>query len=75
GLTGSFYDHFRTFFATRLHLIPIFSKKLARTVLDLDHPGWVDASHVDLDYHIKHTSLPKPGTFAQLEAMVGDLHS
>jgi diacylglycerol O-acyltransferase / wax synthase len=75
GMTSSFYEHFRTFFASRVHLIPIFSKKLARSVLDLDHPGWVDAGEIDLDYHIRHARLPKPGTFAQLEAMVGDLHS
>ncbi len=74
-MTGSFYEHFRTFFAGRVHLIPIFGKKLARSAFDLDHPGWVDAGEVDLDYHIRHARLPKPGTFAQLEAMVGDLHS
>jgi diacylglycerol O-acyltransferase len=74
-MTGSFHEHFRTFFAGRVHLIPIFGKKLARSAFDLDHPGWVDAGEVDLDYHIRHARLPKPGTFAQLEAMVGDLHS
>jgi WS/DGAT/MGAT family acyltransferase len=74
-MAGSFYEHFRTFFASRVHLIPIFGKKLARSAFDLDHPGWVDAGEVDLDYHIRHARLPKPGTFAQLEAMVGDLHS
>ncbi|MCA0317881.1 MAG: wax ester/triacylglycerol synthase family O-acyltransferase [Proteobacteria bacterium] len=74
-MTGSFYEHFRTFFASRVHLIPIFGKKLARSVFDLDHPGWVDAGEIDLDYHIRHARLPKPGTFAQLEAMIGDLHS
>jgi diacylglycerol O-acyltransferase len=74
-MAGSFYEHFRTFFASRVHLIPIFSKKLARSVLNLDHPGWVDVGEIDLDYHIRHARLPKPGTFAQLEAMVGDLHS
>lgn len=74
-MTGTFYEHFRTFFASRVHLIPIFGKKLARSAFDLDHPGWVDTGEVDLDYHIRHARLPKPGTFAQLEAMVGDLHS
>lgn len=74
-MEGSFYDHFRKFFASRLHLIPIFSQKLARAAFDLDHPGWVDAGEIDLDYHLRHLHLPKPGTFAQLEAMVGDLHS
>lgn len=74
-MEGSFYDHFRKFFASRLHLIPIFGQKLARAAFDLDHPGWVDAGDIDLDYHLRHVHLPKPGTFAQLEALVGDLHS
>lgn len=74
-LEGSFHEHFRTFFAKRVHLIPIFSKKLARAIFDLDHPGWVDAGEVDLDHHIRHQTLPRPGSFAQLEALVGDLHS
>lgn len=74
-MKGSFYEHFRTFFASRVHLIPIFSKKLARSAFDLDHPGWVEAGEPDLDYHIRHARLPNPGSFAQLESMVGDLHS
>lgn len=74
-MTGTFHEHFRAFFEKRVHLIPIFSKKLARAIFDLDHPGWVDAGKVDLDYHIRHQTLPRPGSFAQLETLVGDLHS
>ncbi len=33
GFRGSFHKHFTTFFAGRVHLIPIFSKRLAKTVL------------------------------------------
>ena len=33
GITTSFYDHFRAFFESRLHLIPVFLKKLARAPL------------------------------------------
>ena len=40
-LSGSFYDHFKEFFVTRMHLAPIFEKRLARTVLELDHPATV----------------------------------
>lgn len=74
-LSGSFFDHFRDFFLSRMHLAPVFEKKLARTVLELDHPGWVDAGEMDLDYHLKRATLPSPGTFAQLEQMVGELHA
>lgn len=74
-LFGSFFDHFRDFFLSRMHLAPVFEKKLARTVLELDHPGWVDAGEMDLDYHLKRATLPSPGSFAQLEQMVGELHA
>lgn len=74
GFKGSFHKHFKDFFAGRVHLIPIFNKKLAKTVFQMDHPGWVDAD-VDLDYHIQSATVPAPGTFKQLEELIGDLHS
>jgi len=73
--SGSFFDHFKEFFLSRIHLAPIFEKKLARTVLELNHPGWVDAGEMDFDYHLRRMTLASPGSFAQLEALVGDLHS
>ncbi len=71
----SFHEHYAKFFASRVHLIPIFGKKLARTVLELDHPGWVDAGDIDFDYHIKGVTLPSPGSMNQVEELVADLHS
>lgn len=75
GFTGTFHAHFTAFFKTRVHLIPIFGKKLAKAVFQMDHPGWVDAGELDFDYHIKGAVLPKPGTQKQLEDMVAALHS
>lgn len=75
GFTGTFHAHFKKFFAGRVHLIPIFGMKLAKSVMQIDHPGWVDAGDVDMDYHIQSATLPKPGTWKQLEDMVGELHS
>jgi WS/DGAT/MGAT family acyltransferase len=75
GFEGSFYQHFRRFFESRLHTIPIFAKRLAPSLYDLDHPGWVDADDLDLDYHLRETTLPAPGTEAQLEEVIGRLHA
>ncbi len=75
GFEGSFYRHFRRFFESRLHTIPIFSKRLAPSLYDLDHPGWVEADDIDLDYHLRETTLPAPGTEAQLEEVIGRLHA
>ncbi|MEL6744103.1 MAG: wax ester/triacylglycerol synthase family O-acyltransferase [Pseudomonadota bacterium] len=75
GFEGSFHAHFKSFFAGRVHLIPIFNKKLARSVMQLDHPGWVDAGDLDLDYHIQGMRLPAPGTFDQLQSVIADMHA
>ena len=75
GFEGSFYQHFRKFFESRLHTIPIFSKRLAPSLYDLDHPGWVDEHELDLDYHLRETALPAPGTEEQLEEVISRLHA
>ena len=75
GFKGSFHKHFTEFFKTRVHLVPMFGMKLAKTAFQLDHPGWVDAGEIDFDYHIQSAKLPKPGTRKQLEDMVAQLHA
>lgn len=74
GFSGSFRDHFAAFIESRIHLIPIFRKKLARTVFELDHPGWVDARTIDMAHHIQAVRVPSPAGRAEIEAVVADLH-
>ncbi|MEN0040512.1 MAG: wax ester/triacylglycerol synthase family O-acyltransferase [Pseudomonadota bacterium] len=75
GLSGSFYEHFREFFEGRVHLVPIFNRKLARTVFELDHPGWVEVDDLDFDYHITKVELGKPGSMEQVEQFVAEIHA
>lgn len=72
---GKFYDRFVEFFKSRVHLIPIFSKKLARAAFNMDHPGWIDVPDLDWDYHIKNLKIAKPGTRAQVEDAVAHFHA
>jgi diacylglycerol O-acyltransferase / wax synthase len=58
----------------RLHLAPLFTRKLQFMPFDLANPIWVDAVKPDMKYHVLTKTLPKPGTQAQLEAMVAKLH-
>ena len=53
----------------------MFERKLAQMPFELSNPVWVDDDDIDLDYHIRRVMLSKPGTFKQLEQMVGRLHS
>jgi len=74
GHKTSFYKNIRKHVASRMHLAPLFSRKLAFMPFDLANPIWVDADEVDLDWHIGSLVLPKPGTRLQLEAAVAKLH-
>ena len=51
-----------------LHRIPRYRQKLEWIPLH-NHAVWVDDRHFNIDYHIRHTSLPKPGTEQQLKRL------
>nr|WHV03917.1 putative wax ester synthase/acyl-CoA:diacylglycerol acyltransferase [uncultured bacterium] len=52
-----------------LHLVPRYRQRLHEIPV-FDHSVWVDDPHFDLNYHVRHTSLPKPGTIQQLQNLV-----
>jgi diacylglycerol O-acyltransferase / wax synthase len=74
GHRGTFYPNIRRLIESRMHLAPLFSRKLAFMPFDLANPMWVHDDNVDIDWHIRSMTLPKPGTTAQLEAAVAKLH-
>ncbi len=71
---GSFVKDIRKLIAARMHLAPLFSRKLAFMPFDLANPIWLQTDDVDLDWHIRQMVLPKPGARAQLDAAVASLH-
>jgi len=75
GYKGDFYEDFKQHIAERMHLSAVFTRKLALMPFELSNPVWVDDDEVDIDYHIRHISLPKPGSHQQLERYVARLHS
>src|SRR5262245_11325612 len=48
--------------------IPRYRQKLKYIPVE-NHPVWVDDDRFNLDYHLRHTALPKPGSVAQLKAL------
>jgi len=67
-------DLIRRFVESKLHLIPRYRQRLAHVPLER-HPVWVDDEHFNIQYHVRHTSLPRPGGDEQLEALMGRLAS
>jgi len=59
----------------RLHLARCFRQKVVRVPFDLDHPYWVEDADFDLEYHVRHIALPKPGNWQQLCQQAARIHS
>ncbi|MCB1687652.1 MAG: wax ester/triacylglycerol synthase family O-acyltransferase [Halioglobus sp.] len=62
-------------FESRLDRSPIFRRKLVQVPFNLDQPYWVDDPDFDLEFHVRHIALPKPGDWRQLCIQVARLHA
>jgi diacylglycerol O-acyltransferase len=59
----------------RLHLVPRYRHKLAYTALDSGRPVWVDDPSFTLEFHVRHTALPSPGSWEQLRNLTSRIFS
>ncbi len=59
---------------SKLQYIPRYRQRLEWVPYDR-RPVWVDDQHFNFDYHVRHTSLPKPGTDQQLRDLAGRIVS
>src|SRR3954463_7760743 len=69
------YDDFVTQIRSRLHLVPRYRQKLPSPPLETGRPVWIDDPSFNLEYHVRHTALPAPGTEDQLRALAARIHS
>jgi WS/DGAT/MGAT family acyltransferase len=75
GYQGDFHADIRKLMRSRLHLAPVFTRKLAPMPLQFANPVWVKDDQVDLDHHVRRVRLPRPGTRAQFEDCAARLHA
>lgn len=59
----------------RLSAWPLFRQRLQTVPLGLDHPYWVDDENFDVEYHVRHIALPKPGDWRQFCIQVSRIHA
>ena len=82
GFKGSFHKAVTQHIGKRMHLAPVFSRKLVFMPLDLGHPLWVEADSVDIGFHIRRAdrdtkSAKKstaPMTLDQAHKLCAQLH-
>jgi diacylglycerol O-acyltransferase len=60
---------------SRLHLVPRFRQKLAFPPVQAGRPFWIDAPNLNLEYHVRHSALPAPGSEEQLRRMAARVFS
>lgn len=67
------FEEFLDGLRARLHLVPRYRQKLA------EHPGgrplWVDDPDFNLEYHVRQTALPRPGSESQLMRLAARIMS
>jgi diacylglycerol O-acyltransferase / wax synthase len=69
------YVEFREHIRSRLHLVPRFRQKLRFVPYGQGRPVWVDDPQFNLDYHVRHTALPEPGSEQQLRTLAARVFS
>ncbi len=69
------HAEFREHIASRLHLVPRFRQKLRFVPFDQGRPVWVDDPHLNLDYHVRQSALPAPGSEEQLRNLAARIFS
>ena len=75
GTSGDFFEDVKACLAERLHTADVFTRKLALMPFDLSNPVWVEDEDIDLEHHVRHITLPRPGSNTQLQQYVARLHS
>jgi diacylglycerol O-acyltransferase len=59
----------------RLHLVPRYRQKLSVPPAGTGRPLWIDDPSFSIEYHVRHTALPKPGSEDQLQRLAARIFS
>ncbi|AOW92227.1 diacylglycerol O-acyltransferase [Rhodococcus sp. WMMA185] len=73
--SGLSYEELLCLVEERLRLVPRYRQKVREVALGLSRPVWVDDRDFDIEYHIRRSALPKPGSDEQLHELVARLTS
>ena len=69
------FEGVRRLIESRLHLLPMFRRRLVTSPLNLDLPYWIEDPEFDIEHHVRHRALPRPGNDKQLSDFICDVMS
>ncbi len=61
--------------AKRIEQVPQFRWRVVEVPFGIDNPVFVEDPNFDIDYHVRHVAVPKPGGPRQIGELVRDLTS
>lgn len=59
----------------RLQASPMYRRRIMQAPLGLAYPYWADDPDFDIDFHVRHFALPKPGDWRQFQIMAARIHA
>ncbi|MQA77113.1 MAG: wax ester/triacylglycerol synthase family O-acyltransferase [Streptosporangiales bacterium] len=68
-------EHLTGLIERRIARVPRYRQRVRPVPGRLANPVWVDDPHFDVNYHVRQSVLPRPGTDAQLRELVGRVMS
>lgn len=69
------YEQLCEYLDSRLDEVPRYRQRVQSVPLHIGQPIWVDDENFELEFHVRHTAVPKPGRPAQLERLASRLLS
>ena len=69
------YDEFKAHIGSRLDFVPRYRQKLVYPPYGTGRPLWADDPDFNLNYHLRHTALPRPGGERELKILASRLFS
>lgn len=76
GMKGGYsFDALRTELGRRIKGMPPFRRKLHDSLLNVDHPVWVEDDAFDVDHHLHRVGIPAPGGDRELAELCAHLAS
>jgi len=75
GESGFDYDTLLQLVADRLSFVPRYRQRVQMVPGRLANPVWVDDDRFDIEYHVRRSAVPRPGSLDQLRDLVGRIIS
>lgn len=69
------FDDFRDTLASRVHLVPKLRQRLVMVPLGLGKPYWAADPDFNINMHLQHVGLPRPGSWRELRTLAARIFS